>query len=77
MRTIHLVLGLIIFIKLDYFVVCYTLLFGIVLVELRLVALHIGNIHAEVLVRTLYIVQERVVSLIVISSFFYFTTGYD
>ena len=56
----HLVLGLTIFTKLAYFVVFNTLLFGIVLAALGLIALYIGNIHTEVSGRPLYIVQERV-----------------
>ena len=56
----HLVLGLTPFTKLAYFVVFNTLLFGIVLAALGLIALYIGNIHTEVSGRPLYIVQERV-----------------
>ena len=56
----HLILGLTIFTKLAYFVVFNTLLFGIVLAALGLIALYIGNIHTEVSGRPLYIVQERV-----------------
>jgi dolichol-phosphate mannosyltransferase len=56
----HLVLGLTLFSKLAYFVVFNTLLFGIVLAALGLIALYIGNIHTEVSGRPLYIVQERV-----------------
>jgi dolichol-phosphate mannosyltransferase len=56
----HLVLGLTLFTKLAYFVVFNTLLFGIVLASLGLIALYIGNIHTEVSGRPLYIVQERV-----------------
>ena len=56
----HLVLGLTLFTKLAYFVVFNTLLFGIVLAALGLIALYIGNIHTEVSGRPLYIVQERV-----------------
>jgi len=56
----HLVLGLTFFTKLAYFVVFNTLLFGIVLAALGLIALYIGNIHTEVSGRPLYIVQERV-----------------
>jgi dolichol-phosphate mannosyltransferase len=55
----HLVLGLTIFTKLAYFVVFNTLLFGIVLVALGLIAWYIGNIHTEVSGRPLYIVQDR------------------
>ena len=60
MIIIHLVLGLTIFTKLAYFVVFNTLLFGIVLAALGLIALYIGNIHTEVSGRPLYIVQDRV-----------------
>ncbi len=56
----HLILGLTLFTKLAYFVVFNTLLFGIVLAALGLIALYIGNIHTEVSGRPLYIVQERV-----------------
>ena len=56
----HLILGLTIFTKLAYFVVFNTLLFGIVLAALGLIALYIGNIHTEVTGRPLYIVQDRV-----------------
>jgi dolichol-phosphate mannosyltransferase len=56
----HLMLGLTLFTKLAYFVVFNTLLFGIVLASLGLIALYIGNIHTEVSGRPLYIVQERV-----------------
>ena len=56
----HLVLGLTLFTKLAYFVVFNTLLFGIVLAALGLIALYIGNIHTEVSGRPLYIVQDRV-----------------
>ena len=56
----HLVLGLTLFTKLAYFVVFNTLLFGIVLVALGLIAWCIGSIHTEVSGRPLYIVQDRV-----------------
>ena len=56
----HLVLGLSLFTKLAYFVVFNTLLFGIVLVALGLIAWYIGSIHTEVSSRPLYIVQDRV-----------------
>lgn len=55
----HLVLGLTIFTKLAYFVVFNTLLFGIVLVALGLIAWYIGSIHTEVVGRPLYIVRDR------------------
>jgi len=45
---------------LAYFVVFNTLLFGVVLVSLGLIALYIGHIHTEVIRRPLYIVQNRV-----------------
>jgi dolichol-phosphate mannosyltransferase len=60
MGITHLVLGLTPFTKLAYFVVFNTLLFGIVLAALGLIALYIGNIHTEVSGRPLYIIQERV-----------------
>jgi polyisoprenyl-phosphate glycosyltransferase len=60
MGITHLVLGLTPFTKLAYFVVFNTLLFGIVLAALGLIALYIGNIQTEVSGRPLYIVQERV-----------------
>ena len=56
----HLVLGLTLFTKLAYFVVFNTLLFGVVLVALGLIAWYIGSIHTEVSSRPLYIVQDRV-----------------
>ena len=56
----HLVLGLTPFTELAYFVVFNTLLFGIVLAALGMIALYIGNIHTEVAGRPLYIVQDRV-----------------
>jgi polyisoprenyl-phosphate glycosyltransferase len=56
----HLILKISIFSKLAYFVVFNTLLFGIVLAALGLIALYIGNIHTEVTGRPLYIVQDRV-----------------
>ena len=55
----HLVLELTIFTKLAYFVVFNTLLFGIVLVALGLIAWYIGSIHTEVAGRPLYIVRDR------------------
>ena len=55
----HLVLGLTLFTKLAYFVVFNTLLFGIVLVALGLIAWYIGSIHTEVAGRPLYIVRDR------------------
>ena len=45
---------------LAYFVVFNTLLFGVVLAALGLIALYIGHIHIEVIRRPLYIVQDRV-----------------
>ncbi|MFQ5450727.1 MAG: glycosyltransferase family 2 protein, partial [Nitrospinaceae bacterium] len=45
---------------LAYFVVFNTLLFGVVLAALGLIALYIGHIHTEVIRRPLYIVQNRV-----------------
>ena len=56
----HLILGFTVFTKLAYFVVFNTLLFGIVLVALGLIAWYIGSIHTEVSGRPLYIVQDRV-----------------
>ncbi len=56
----HLILGLTIFTKLAYFVVFNTLLFGIVLAALGMIALYIGNIQMEVVGRPLYIIQNRV-----------------
>jgi glycosyltransferase involved in cell wall biosynthesis len=48
------------FTPLAYFVVFNTLLFGVVLAALGLIALYIGHIHTEVIRRPLYIVQEKV-----------------
>ena len=60
MITSHLILNITLFTPLAYFVVFNTLLFGIVLAALGMIALYIGNIHTEVVGRPLYIVQERV-----------------
>ena len=49
-----------IYTPLAYFVVFNTLLFGVVLAALGLIALYIGHIHTEVIRRPLYIVQDRV-----------------
>ena len=48
------------FTPLAYFVVFNTLLFGVVLTALGLIALYIGHIHTEVIRRPLYIVQGKV-----------------
>lgn len=45
---------------LAYFVVFNTMLFGIVLAALGMIAIYIGHIHTEVIRRPLYIVQDRV-----------------
>ncbi len=45
---------------LAYFIVFNTLLFGVVLAALGLIALYIGHIHTEVIRRPLYIVQDRI-----------------
>jgi polyisoprenyl-phosphate glycosyltransferase len=49
-----------IYTPLAYFVVFNTLLFGVVLAALGMVALYIGHIHTEVVGRPLYIVQSRI-----------------
>ena len=49
-----------IYTPLAYFVVFNTLLFGVVLAALGMIALYIGHIHIEVIRRPLYIVQDRV-----------------
>jgi glycosyltransferase involved in cell wall biosynthesis len=49
-----------VFTPLAYFVVFNTLLFGVVLAALGLIALYIGHIHTEVIRRPLYIVQDKV-----------------
>jgi polyisoprenyl-phosphate glycosyltransferase len=49
-----------IYTPLGYFVVFNTLLFGVVLAALGLIALYIGHIHTEVIRRPLYIVQDRI-----------------
>jgi polyisoprenyl-phosphate glycosyltransferase len=49
-----------IYTPLAYFVVFNTLLFGVVLAALGLIALYIGHIHTEVIRRPLYIVQDRI-----------------
>ncbi len=48
------------FTPLAFFVVGNTLLIGIVLIAIGLVALYIGNIHTEVMNRPLYIIRERI-----------------
>lgn len=48
------------FTPLSFVVVANTFLIGLVLMSIGLVALYIGNIHAEVTNRPLYIVRERV-----------------
>ena len=45
---------------LAFFVVFNTLLFGVVLAALGLIALYIGHIHTEVIRRPLYIVQNKI-----------------
>jgi glycosyltransferase involved in cell wall biosynthesis len=49
-----------IYTPLAYFVVFNTLLFGVVLAALGLIALYIGHIHTEVIRRPLYIVQNKI-----------------
>ena len=49
-----------IYTPLAYFVVFNTLLFGVVLAALGLIALYIGHIHTEVIRRPLFIVQDRI-----------------
>ena len=49
-----------VFTPLAYFVVFNTLLFGVMLSALGLIALYIGHIHTEVIRRPLYIVQDKV-----------------
>jgi len=60
MTISHLVLKLQFYTPLAYFVVFNTLLFGIVLACLGLIALYIGRIHSEVIGRPLYIIQDKV-----------------
>jgi len=45
-----------------YFVVFNTLLVGVMLSAIGMIALYIGNIHTEVLGRPLYIIREKTVS---------------
>lgn len=59
MLVTHFFLG-VIYTPLAYFVVFNTLLFGVVLAALGMIALYIGHIHTEVIRRPLYIVQDRV-----------------
>lgn len=59
MLVTHFLMG-VIYTALAYFVVFNTLLFGIVLAALGMIALYIGHIHTEVIRRPLYIVQDRV-----------------
>lgn len=49
----------VIYTPLAIFVVANTLLMGIVMISIGLVALYIGNIHTEVINRPLYIVREK------------------
>ena len=49
-----------IYTPLAYFVVFNTLLFGVVLAALGLIALYIGHIHTEVIRRPLYIIQNKI-----------------
>lgn len=48
-----------IYTPLAYFVVFNTMLFGLVLSALGMLALYIGHIHTEVIRRPLYIIQEK------------------
>jgi dolichol-phosphate mannosyltransferase len=48
-----------IYTPLAYFVVFNTILFGVVLSALGMLALYIGHIHTEVIRRPLYIIQEK------------------
>ncbi len=50
----------ILYTPLAFFVVFNTLLFGVVLAALGLIALYIGHIHTEVIRRPLYIVQNKI-----------------
>ncbi len=59
MLVTQFVLGYEIYTRMAYFVVFNTFLFGIVLVALGMMAVYIGHIHTEVLLRPLYIVQEK------------------
>ncbi|PIQ96161.1 MAG: glycosyl transferase [Nitrospinae bacterium CG11_big_fil_rev_8_21_14_0_20_56_8] len=56
----HYILGYTMFTALAYFVVFNTLLFGVVLAGLGLVAHYIGQIHVEVIDRPLYIIQDQI-----------------
>lgn len=49
-----------IYTPLAYFVVFNTILFGVVLSALGMLALYIGHIHTEVIRRPLYIIQENI-----------------
>ena len=49
-----------VFTSLAFVVVANTLLIGIVLMSIGLVALYIGHIHTEVINRPLYVIRERV-----------------
>lgn len=55
----HLILHLTLFTPMAYFVVCNTLLFGVVLAALGMIALYIGHIHTEVIGRPMYIVKNQ------------------
>ena len=48
------------FTPLSFVVVANTFLIGLVLTSIGLIALYIGNIHAEVANRPLYIIRERI-----------------
>ena len=60
MVTSHIFFEITLFTPLAYFMVFNTLLFGIVLISLGLIAWYIGRIHTEVIDRPLYIIQKRV-----------------
>ena len=59
MVVTHLIFHITLYTPLAYFVVFNTLLFGVVLAALGMMALYIGHIHTEVVGRPLYIVQDK------------------
>ena len=59
MLVAHHIFEITVITPLAYFIVFNTLLFGVVLAALGMIALYIGHIHTEVIGRPIYIVQER------------------
>jgi dolichol-phosphate mannosyltransferase len=51
------------FSAISYIIVSNTFVLGIVLIALGLIALYIGQIHAEVIGRPLYVIREKIRSV--------------